>query len=74
MCKDFTQNFGDCFLLPTLLSPDFVPSHFSLFFQLKDCHVDTNEVIEVELQAVPNILREHNFQDAFKKWQKHWEY
>jgi hypothetical protein len=26
------------------------------------------------LQAVPNILREHNFQDAFKKWQKHWEY
>jgi hypothetical protein len=24
-------------------------------------------------QAVLNTLTEHNFQDAFKKWQKRWE-
>jgi hypothetical protein len=30
------------------------------------------EVIEVESQAVLNILTEHDFQDAFKKWQKRW--
>jgi hypothetical protein len=30
-------------------------------------------VIEAELQAVLNILTEHNFQDAFKRWQKCWE-
>jgi hypothetical protein len=30
-------------------------------------------VIEAESQAVLNTLTEHNFQDAFKKWQKHWE-
>jgi hypothetical protein len=30
-------------------------------------------VTEVESQAVLNTLTEHDFQDAFKKWQKHWE-
>jgi hypothetical protein len=40
---------------------------------MKGRHFDTNEVIEAELQAVLNTLPEHNFQDAFKKWQKHWE-
>jgi hypothetical protein len=29
--------------------------------------------MEAELQAVLNTLTEHDFQDAFKKWQKHWE-
>jgi hypothetical protein len=29
---------------------------------------------EAELQAVLNTLTEHDFQDAFKKWQKHWEW
>jgi hypothetical protein len=29
-------------------------------------------VIKAELQAVLNILTEHDFQDAFKKWQKCW--
>jgi hypothetical protein len=24
-------------------------------------------------QAVLNTLTEHHFQDAFRKWQKHWE-
>jgi hypothetical protein len=37
------------------------------------CHFDTIEVIEAELQAVLNTLTEHDFQDAFKNWQKRWE-
>jgi hypothetical protein len=28
---------------------------------------------EAELQAVLNMFTEHDFQDAFKKWQKRWE-
>jgi hypothetical protein len=30
-------------------------------------------VLKAELQAVLNILTEHDFQAAFKKWQKCWE-
>jgi hypothetical protein len=30
--------------------------------------------MEAESQAMPNTLTEHDFQDAFKKWQKHWEW
>jgi hypothetical protein len=30
-------------------------------------------VIEAESQAVLNSLTEHDFQDAFKNWQKLWE-
>jgi hypothetical protein len=30
-------------------------------------------VIEAELQAVLNTLTEHDFQDAFKNWQKRWK-
>jgi hypothetical protein len=50
------------------------PPYFSLFPQfsikLKGCHFDTVEVIKAELQMVLNTLAEHDFQDAFKKWQK----
>jgi hypothetical protein len=42
------------------------PPYFSLFPQLKIKHLDTNEVIESELQVVLNTLTERNFQDAFK--------
>jgi hypothetical protein len=35
--------------------------------------LDTIEVIETESQVVLNALTEHDFQDAFKKWQKDWE-
>jgi hypothetical protein len=28
-------------------------------------------MIEAKLQVVLNTLREHDFQDAFKKWQKY---
>jgi hypothetical protein len=31
-------------------------------------------VTETESQAVLNTLTEHNFQDAFKKWEKLWEW
>jgi hypothetical protein len=51
---------------------------FSLFIQLKinlkGRHFDTLEVNEAESQAVPNTLTERYFQDAFKKWHKHWEW
>jgi hypothetical protein len=47
------------------------PCSFSLFpwlkIKLKDCHFDTIEMIEADLQAVLNTLTEHNFQDAFKR-------
>jgi hypothetical protein len=36
-------------------------------------HFDTVEVIEADSQAVLNTLTEHDFKDAFKKWQKLWE-
>jgi hypothetical protein len=53
------------------------PTYSSLFSQLKikekDCHFDIIEVIEAELEAVLNTLTEHDFRDAFKKWQKRWE-
>jgi hypothetical protein len=38
-----------------------------LKIKLKCCHFDTTEVIEAELLAVLNILREHNIQDGFQK-------
>jgi hypothetical protein len=44
-----------------------------LKIKLKDHHFDTIEVTEAKSQAVLNILTEHDFQDAFEKWQKHWE-
>jgi hypothetical protein len=53
------------------------PCNFSLFprlkIKLKGCPFDTIEVIAAETQVVLNILAEHDFQDAFKKWQKRWE-
>jgi hypothetical protein len=58
-------------------SPDFASCDFSLFSRfkakLKVHHVDTIEVTEAESQVVLNTLAEHDFQDAFRKWQKRWE-
>jgi hypothetical protein len=34
--------------------------------KLNGRHFDSIEVIEIELQAVLNTVREHDFQDAFK--------
>jgi hypothetical protein len=44
-----------------------------LKIKLKGRHFDTSEVIKVESQVVLNTLIKHDFQDAFKKWQKRWE-
>jgi hypothetical protein len=41
--------------------------------KLKGHHYDTTEVIEAESRAVLNTLTEHDFQNAFKKWQNRWE-
>jgi hypothetical protein len=41
--------------------------------KVKGLHFDTTEVIEAESQAVLNTLTEHDFQNEFKKQQKHWE-
>jgi hypothetical protein len=54
------------------------PPYSSLFprlkIKMKDRHFDTIEVIEAESQAVLNTLTEHDFQDAFDKWQKRLEW
>jgi hypothetical protein len=44
-----------------------------LKIKLKGHHFDTTEVTEAESQAVLNTLTKNDFEDAFKKWQKHWE-
>jgi hypothetical protein len=41
-----------------------------LKIKLKGRHFGTSEVIEAEMQAVLNTVREHDFQDTFTKWQK----
>jgi hypothetical protein len=57
--------------LPSPNHPDFLFSQLKI--KLKCCHFDTNEVIKAELLAVLITPTEHNFKDAFKKWQKQWE-
>jgi hypothetical protein len=44
-----------------------------LKIKLEGRHFDTTEAIETESQAVLNTHTEHDFQDAFRKWQKRWE-
>jgi hypothetical protein len=67
----FAQNFGDkrtgcCITTTHRLTLPFSPENLLP-------KTDTTEVIETESQAVLKTLTEHNFQDAFKKWQKRWE-
>jgi hypothetical protein len=59
--------------LPTFLSypPTLLLSVSKL--KLKSRHFDTIEVMEAELQVVLDTVTEHDFQDAFRKWQKCWE-
>jgi hypothetical protein len=51
--------------------------YFSLFprlkIKLKLCHFDLIEMIEAESRSLLKTLTEHEFQDAFKIWQKSWE-
>jgi hypothetical protein len=44
-----------------------------LKIKLKGRYFYINLVIEEESQVVLNTLREHDFQDAFQKWQNSWE-
>jgi hypothetical protein len=44
-----------------------------LKIKLKGYRFDTTAVIKAESQVVLNTLTEHEFQDAFKKWQNHWQ-
>jgi hypothetical protein len=44
-----------------------------LKIKLKGRHFVTIDVIKAESQAELNTLTEHDFQDAFKKWQMNWE-
>jgi hypothetical protein len=70
MCEDFVSNFGD--KKSWLLHHDSAPSQTS-FSPEKGHHFHTTEVIEADLQAVLNTPSVHEFQGAFKKWQKCWE-
>jgi hypothetical protein len=53
------------------------PFYISLFchlkIRLKGRHLYNTEVIAAESQVVLNTLTDHDFQDAFKKWQRCWE-
>jgi hypothetical protein len=63
------QKQYDCRPPPTLLF-----SISPLNIKLKGRHFDTIEAIEAESQVMLNTLTEHDFQCAFKKWQKHCEW
>jgi hypothetical protein len=79
ICEDFFPNFGvkrtGCCIMTM--------HHLTLSFsqgiseQKHDyCPpptLDTVEVIEAELQVVLKTLTEHDFQDVFKEWEKHWK-
>jgi hypothetical protein len=45
----------------------------SIEAKMKGRYFDRIEVNEAESQAVLNNLTDHDFQDAFKAWQKRWE-
>ena len=58
-------------------SPDLAPSDFFLFPKLKmkpkGRRFQTLEEIQAESQAVMNTLRENDFQECFKNWQRRWD-
>jgi len=41
--------------------------------KLKGRRFQTMEEIQAELQAVLNTLRENDFQEGFKNWQRRWD-
>ena len=58
-------------------SPDLAPSDFFLFpklkMKLKGRRFQTLEEIQGDSQAVLNTLRENDFQECFKNWQRRWD-
>jgi hypothetical protein len=60
--------------MTVILHPPYFPLFPSLKIKLKEHNFDTMEVNRTEPQVSLNTLTEHDFQDAFKKWQKHLEW
>ena len=60
-----------------LYSPDLTLSDFFLFpklkMKLKGRRFQTMEEIQAESQTVLNTLRENDFQECFKNWQRRWD-
>jgi len=58
-------------------SPDLEPSDFFLFpelkMKLKGRRFQTLEEIQAESHAILNTLRENDFQECFKNWQRRWD-
>ena len=58
-------------------SPDLAPSDIFLFpklkMKLKGRRFQTLEEIQAESQAVLNTLRQNDFQEFFKNWQRRWD-
>jgi len=58
-------------------SLDLAPSDFFLFsklkMKLKGRRFQTMDEIQAESQAVLNTLRENEFQERFKNWQRRWD-
>jgi hypothetical protein len=59
-------------------SPDLAVCAFFLFpkmkLKLKGCQFHTTEEIQAELQTVLDTLIEKNFQEAFQKWRRWWDW
>jgi hypothetical protein len=60
----------------TPYSPDLAPCDFLLFpnlkMKLKGRTFHMVEEIQAKSQAVLNTIRENNFQECFKNWQRRW--
>jgi len=57
-------------------SPDFAPSDFFLFPKLKMKLMGQRfqtEEIQAESHVVLNTLRENDFQECLKNWQRRWD-
>ena len=61
----------------SLYSPDLATSDYFFFpklkMKLKGRRFQTLEEIQAESQAVLNTLRENDFQECFKNWQRLWD-
>jgi hypothetical protein len=68
----FHEGFFDRKQMPVVPDPPIHPPFLfrRLKTKLKGHHFDTIQVIEAESQAALNTLTEHDFRNAFKKWQK----
>jgi hypothetical protein len=59
-------------------SPDLAPGDFFLFpkmkLKLKISRFDTIEKIQAESQRLLDTLAEEDFQEAFQKWRRWWDW